>query len=414
MTESDELTQLGRYRILESLGQGAMAVVYLAELETIGGFKRKVALKVVRDEFARDPKFAQLLTREAMIGSYLQHPNIVETLEFEDIDGRMFLALEFVEGETVEDLLEQRKEAGDPGLQVDLAMEVIIQVLHGLSYAHNLHSPDDGKHLGIIHRDLKPGNLMISRHGHVKIMDFGIAKAKFQSATLTAQGQVRGTPIYMAPEQVTGKVLDGRTDQFAVATVLHEIITGQQLFIGRNLLDIMRMVCKAEVGTAVADLKEIDPRLAIAAQRMWSIRPKDRFPDCRDAAQALEECLPAIKAAVEAGKEFSPLQSLSDGLSFSPVFESASLPEMPQHRDRSSRLKRFFALFGRGPKEPPRQTRPQLQPLTDEAKIVMGTASTTAPSLDSAQDPGESSKIEILFEDATMSSLDGDLPDDED
>ena len=116
MVQDDQLTQLGRYRILTSLGHGAMADVYLAELETFGGFKRKVALKVVRDEFARDPKFAQLLTREAMIGSYLQHPNIVETLEFEDVDGRMFLALEFVEGETVEDLLDQRKEEGTPGL----------------------------------------------------------------------------------------------------------------------------------------------------------------------------------------------------------------------------------------------------------------------------------------------------------
>jgi serine/threonine protein kinase len=379
MNPSEELTQLGRYRILESLGQGAMADVYLAELETFGGFRRKVALKVVREEFARDPKFAQLLTREAMIGSYLQHPNIVETLEFEDVDGRMFLALEFVEGETVEELLDQNKEAGDPGLPVDLAIEIIIQVLGGLSYAHNLNSPDDGQHLGIIHRDLKPGNLMISRHGHAKIMDFGIAKAKFHSATVTAQGQVRGTPIYMAPEQVTGKVLDGRTDQFAVATVLHEIVTGEQLFIGRNLLDIMRRVCKADVGVGVAQLQEIDPRLAIAAQRMWSIRPEDRFPDCQDAATALEECLPAIKEAALAGREFLPRSSTPDGFTFSPVFESASLPEIHQHRGQPSRLKRFFSLFSRRPAVSPTQTRPQI------------------------------SAAHILFEEATMSNLDEEM-----
>jgi len=405
MTQSEELTQLGRYRILKSLGQGAMADVYLAELETFGGFKRKVALKVVREEFARDPKFAQLLTREAMIGSYLQHPNIVETLEFEDIEGRMFLALEFVEGETVEDLLEQKKEGGDPGLQVDLAMEIIIQVLHGLSYAHNLNSPDDDQHLGIIHRDLKPGNLMISRHGHVKIMDFGIAKAKFQSATLTAQGQVRGTPIYMAPEQVTGKVLDGRTDQFAVATVLHEIITGKQLFIGRNLLDIMRMVCKAEVGEAVAQLQDIHPSLAIAAQRMWSVRPEDRFPDCQDAAAALEECLPAIKEAVEAGADSLPRKSLSETLSFAPVFESASLPEIPQQPDQPSRLRQFFSRFGLRAKERPGQTRPQVTQLNKDPMIMMRTASMTADPLDSAPSSTESTSLEILFEEATMSNL---------
>ncbi|MEE2829708.1 MAG: protein kinase, partial [Myxococcota bacterium] len=144
MTATEDLVRVGRYTILRSLGQGAMADVYLAELTTSTGFKRKVALKVVRDEFARDPKFAALLTREAMIGSYLQHPNIVETLEFDDVDGRMFLALEFVEGHTVEDLLERRKAGGDVGISADVAVEIIIQVLRGLSYAHNLNSPDDG------------------------------------------------------------------------------------------------------------------------------------------------------------------------------------------------------------------------------------------------------------------------------
>jgi len=385
-----------------------MADVYLAELETFGGFKRKVALKVVRDEFARDPKFAQLLTREAMIGSYLQHPNIVETLEFEDVDGRMFLALEFVEGETVEDLLDQRKEEGTPGLQVDLAVEIIIQVLHGLSYAHNLHSPDDGRHLGIIHRDLKPGNLMISRHGHVKIMDFGIAKAKFQSATLTAQGQVRGTPIYMAPEQVTGKVLDGRTDQFAVATVLHELITGEQLFIGRNLLDIMRMVCKAQVSEAVERLEEIDSGLASAAKQMWSVSPKERFSDCAEAAQALETCLPAIKELVAQSEVLRPNQSLAEIACFTPVFESASLPEITQYEERPSRLKRFFGLFGRSaePKKPDSVTRPQVSVLQTESSIVMDPSSPTASEASSPDKPNLSTNLEILFEEAPADTED--------
>jgi len=388
-----------------------MADVYLAELETFGGFKRKVALKVVRDEFARDPKFAQLLTREAMIGSYLQHPNIVETLEFEDIDGRMFLALEFVEGETVEDLLEQRKEEGTPGLQVDLAVEIVIQVLQGLSYAHNLHSPDDGKHLGIIHRDLKPGNLMISRHGHVKIMDFGIAKAKFQSATLTAQGQVRGTPIYMAPEQVTGKVLDGRTDQFAMATVLHELITGEQLFIGRNLLDIMRMVCKAEVSSAVSQLEAIDSQLAKTAQRMWSVTPDGRFAGCGDASQALEACLPAIKAKVAEELERSPKLRRSDTLTFTPVFESASLPEMAQLKERPSRLQRFFGLFGRtsqGNKATPASpssTRPQLGELSSDSLMVMQSASMSEAS-SQAGEPNTGTNLDILFEESAAEQED--------
>ena len=271
-----------------------MAKVYLAELSTLGGFRRKVALKIVRSEFARDPKFAQLMAREAMIGSRLQHPNIVETLEFNEADGRMFLALEFVEGQTVEDLLSQSANEGHKGLPLDLAMEITIQVLKGLSYAHNLTSPE-GEEMGIIHRDLKPGNIMVSRHGSVKVMDFGIAKAKVACATITAAGQVRGTPIYMAPEQVTGKPLDARCDQFAVATLLYELVTGEQLFIARNLIDIMRRVARAEVGDGPRRLERCMPGLGEVVERMWSVSSEGRYADCQDSAHALEELLPAVR-----------------------------------------------------------------------------------------------------------------------
>ena len=271
-----------------------MAQVYLAELSTLGGFRRKVALKIVKSEFARDPKFAQLMAREAMIGSRLQHPNIVETLEFNEADGRMFLALEFVEGETVEELLSQTANDGRSGLPLDLALEITIQVLKGLSYAHNLVSPE-GEIMGIIHRDLKPGNIMVSRHGSVKVMDFGIAKAKVACATITAAGQVRGTPIYMAPEQVTGKALDGRCDQFATATVLYELVTGEQLFIARNLIDIMRRVARADVGDGVRKLDRRQPGIGAIVERMWSVSSDGRYADCMDAARALEDLLPEVR-----------------------------------------------------------------------------------------------------------------------
>ena len=295
MDNNEQPRQIGRYTILRELGQGAMAQVYLAELSTLGGFRRKVALKIVKSEFARDPKFGQLMAREAMIGSRLQHPNIVETLEFNESDGRMFLALEFVEGETVEELLVQSTNDGRPGLPMDLAVEIVIQVLKGLSYAHNLISPE-GEPMGIIHRDLKPGNIMVSRHGSVKVMDFGIAKAKVACATITAAGQVRGTPIYMAPEQVTGKPLDARCDQFATATVLYELVCGEQLFIARNLIDIMRRVARAEVGDGIRKLERRQPGLGAIVERMWAVSSEDRYADCADAARALEDLLPEVRS----------------------------------------------------------------------------------------------------------------------
>ncbi len=290
MTDTSDPTQIGRYRILKPLGQGAMATVYLAELATLGGFRRKVALKVVRDEFARDAKFGQLMAREAMIGSLLQHPNIVETLEFNEADGRMFLALEFVEGQTVEDLIKAAKGDGRPSLSLVHSLEIAVQVLQGLAYAHSLES-DEGEGIGIVHRDLKPGNIMVSRHGQVKVMDFGIAKAKVAMATITAAGQVRGTPIYMAPEQVTGQALDGRADQFAAATVLYEMLTGKQVFIARNLIEIMRAVSRADVQEPLGVLAELHPGLPGVLGRMWSRQPDERYASCKLAASDLQALL---------------------------------------------------------------------------------------------------------------------------
>jgi|GEM_PF-2027965 len=288
--------QIGRYRILRALGTGAMAEVYLAELETFGGFRRKVALKVVKAEFAADEKFGQLLAREALIGSMLQHPNIVETLEFNQADGRMFLALEYVEGRTVEDLIEEAAGAGGAGLEMILGLEVMVQVLKGLAHAHDLRNEED-QALGIVHRDLKPGNVMVSRHGQVKVMDFGIAKARVASAALTAAGQVRGTPIYMAPEQVVGRTLDGRTDQFAAGTVLYEVLTGKKLFLARNLIEIMRAVSRAETAAAEEELAALHPELQPIAAKMWSLKPEDRYESCAGAADELEDLVFDLKQA---------------------------------------------------------------------------------------------------------------------
>ena len=288
--------QIGRYRLIKELGEGAMARVYLAELETGIGFKRKVALKVVRPEFSKDKKFVALMSREAMIGSMLQHPNIVQTLEFNEADGRSFLALEFVEGETLGELMDNNEDSDGRGLPLMLALEAMVQVLKGLSYAHNLRS-HEGEVMDIVHRDLKPGNIMLSRHGLVKVMDFGIAKAKIASANITTVGQVRGTPIYMAPEQVTGKPLDGRADQFAAGTVLYELLTGKQLFIDNNLIRIMQRVARAEVQEQLGEMRALHPALGPILARMWARDPNDRYPDCEDPARQLEDIVFELKAA---------------------------------------------------------------------------------------------------------------------
>ena len=383
--------QIGRYRVIKELGEGAMARVYLAELETGIGFKRKVALKVVRPEYSKDKKFVALMSREAMIGSMLQHPNIVQTLEFNEADGRSFLALEFVEGETLGELMEGQE--SDGGLPLVVALEAMVQVLKGLSYAHNLVS-HEGEVMGIVHRDLKPGNIMLSRHGLVKVMDFGIAKAKIASANITTAGQVRGTPIYMAPEQVTGKELDGRADQFAAGTVLYELLTGKQLFIDNNLIRIMQRVARAEVADQVQEVSALHPDLGPILAQMWARDPNDRFDDCEDPARQIEDIVFELKAEGRAAASEAPTQAPrtaeldgTDADAEDPQGFFGALGDL---------VKR---LFGGGAPARPEPTRKRKRKRKRKAGA---TRSARAASVEPQE---ESGSLDVVFEDATSSNF---------
>jgi serine/threonine-protein kinase len=311
-----------------------MARVYLAEYESHMNFRRMVALKVVRPEYAKDDKFIQLMAREALIGSWLQHPNIVETLEFNQAEGRHYLALEFVEGNTLQGYLEEAQAAGRSSLAPIVALDAMIQVCRGLGYAHALRSPE-GEALDIVHRDLKPGNIMLSNHGIVKIMDFGIAKAKVAVAMLTAAGQVRGTPIYMAPEQVLGKPLDGKADQFAAATVLHELLTGKQVFLSGNLVQIMTRVAKVDIGSAPEEADQIVPGVGAILRRMWSKAPDNRFPDCTQIATLLHD----LAIRMRRSELLQEVQDLADPGKTLAAPVKALQPEAPaKKKDKGAKL----------------------------------------------------------------------------
>ncbi len=211
--KSRKIVKIGPYRVISTLGTGSMATVSLAEQVGPGGFRKKVALKVIQSKYSEEEEFIKLLMREAAIGGMLRHHNIIQTLSFERYDDDYVLVLEYVEGETLEDLMAAG--ALDPALALDTA----IQICRGLTYAHSL-LDDQGQTLSVIHRDIKPGNVIRSKHGVVKIMDFGIARATASWAALTAQGVIRGTPSYMSPEQVLNSQLDGRSDLFALVSLL--------------------------------------------------------------------------------------------------------------------------------------------------------------------------------------------------
>ncbi len=209
---------LAQYRVEAKLGEGGMGAVYRA-YET--RLRREVALKVLPPERLADPESKQRLLREARAASALNHPNIVTVHEIGSDNGVDFIAMEFVEGKSLHEIIPAK------GLPLGKALDYAVQIAGGLAKAHAA---------GIIHRDLKPGNIMVTSDGVVKLMDFGLARrlrrAESDTASLTVEGEIAGTPAYMSPEQARGEELDARTDLFSFGVVLYEMATGKQAFSG--------------------------------------------------------------------------------------------------------------------------------------------------------------------------------------
>jgi len=262
--------KLGRYEIVREIGHGAMGVVYEAVDPTIG---RKIALKAIRfdgigttaDEAARRFK------NEARAAGGLNHPNLVTVYDAGEDDGNLYLAMEFIEGSTLESLIRAQRTL--PPAQ---ATDIVRQICAGLDFAHAK---------GIIHRDIKPANIMLASHGAVKITDFGIARA---GEAMTITGQVIGTPNYMSPEQVLGKQLDGRSDLFSVGVMLYEMITGERPFEGQSITTIMyKIVHETPIPPRKLDAS-IHRGLSAVIEKSLAKSPEERFQTGSELTQALQ------------------------------------------------------------------------------------------------------------------------------
>lgn len=264
------LDKIGRYEIAGQIGKGAMGVVYKAIDPTIG---RTVALKTMRLD-AHSLDVEELLARfrnEARLAGVLNHPNIVTIFDAGEADGLFYIAMEYIEGETLHKVLLQKR-ALPPEQIIDIAR----QVCAGL---------DAAAANRIVHRDIKPANIMLEADGAAKIMDFGIAKS---TGGMTSTGQVLGTPNYMSPEQVKGKPLDGRSDLFSFGVILYEMATGEKPFTGDNVTTIIYKIINEEP----APPREIDvsvhPGLSAVIMKALAKSPNDRFQLGADLTRALE------------------------------------------------------------------------------------------------------------------------------
>lgn len=280
---------IGRYEILDEIGQGAMGTVYRARDPLI---ERTVAIKTVAiaQLQAEGADAESRFLREAQSAGRLSHPNIVTIYDVGEADGLAYIAMEFLSGATLREVMN----AGP--MPLDLALDTALQMAEALAFAH--------EH-GVIHRDVKPANVVVTgRHGRVKLTDFGIAHLVHSDRTHA--GQMLGSPRYMSPEQAMGRDINGRSDVFSLGAVLYEMLTGQYAFDGDSLPGIVYRVINESPTSATALRPQLPAELARLLARMLSKQP-DARPDARDLAGTLQALVdhPAVAPAPAADNRIS-------------------------------------------------------------------------------------------------------------
>ncbi len=282
-----ETKDYGRYRLLKKLATGGMAEVFLAQQKGLEGFEKLLVIKRILPHLADDQEFVSMFLNEARIAARFNHPNIVQIYDLGKEEDTYFIAMEFIHGEDLGRIMRKAWQAR-AWIPVPIALRIIASVCEGLYYAHTK-TDEHGNPLKVVHRDISPQNIIVSFDGNVKVLDFGIARAADQVST-TRSGAIKGKYAYMSPEQASGKVVDHRSDIFAVGLVLFELLTGMRPLKREN--DIMTLKaavdCRFPRCSEVANVApEVDPLV----QRALAKLADDRYPDARAFQMAIENCL---------------------------------------------------------------------------------------------------------------------------
>jgi serine/threonine-protein kinase len=273
-----------RYRSLFSIGRGGMGSVEVALERGAGSFTRVVALKRMHPE-GRDPRRVEMFLREARLAALLNHPNVVHAFDFGDIDGELFLAMEYVEGMTLSAVLKQAK-AKEGGLVPALVAYTLAEVCDGLHAAHELRDPS-GRLYNVVHRDISPHNVMVSFEGLVKLLDFGVAKMDTADGGLTRTGEVKGKAAYMSPEQAMGEKLDRRSDLYAIGAVLFECLAGRRMWGDGTDMETLRKLALEEPPSLASAVPSAPPALVDLHRRLVARDPAGRPGTAHEVAEEL-------------------------------------------------------------------------------------------------------------------------------
>ncbi len=284
---------LGRYRILSRLRAGGMATLYLGKRTGAAGFARPVAIKVIHPHLAEDPRFVKMFVDEATLSAKIDDPHVVHVEELGEAHGTYFLVMEYVDGISLAQLLRElgrRKRA----LSIDLTTWIAAQIAAGLHAAHEA-TNEAGEPLGIVHRDVSPHNVLLAFKGHVKLIDFGIAKSRTQTKD-TQTGSLRGKLAYMPPEQAWGKSVDRRADVYALGVVIWEMLTMRRLFDADNDFLLLERVRAPSVKPPSAVVKGIPAALDDAVMKALSPDPANRPASAEELRALLAHAVPSMTA----------------------------------------------------------------------------------------------------------------------
>ncbi len=278
------MTPKEKYTVIRKLDAGGMAEVFLGQAEGIEGFQKRVAIKRVLPHLVENKKFLAMFLDEARLGLRMNHANVVHVFDIGRSGKTYFIVMEYVDGTNLKRLMDTMRAQGKR-IPLELAVYVILEICRGLAYAHALRD-QKGQPIGIVHRDVSPPNILLSRQGEVKIVDFGLAKATSQLEH-TDPGVVKGKFAYLSPEAAFGRPVDHRADIFACGILLFELLTGERLFLGANDVRTIEIVRAAEVPMLSEFDVDVPSNLERIMRRALSPTADSRFPNCNEFGEAL-------------------------------------------------------------------------------------------------------------------------------
>ena len=288
---AEVLKKFGRYFLLDHLAQGGMAEIYRARMASPDGAGRLIVIKKIQAGYGGNAEFLQMFKSEIKVTMGFSHPNIVQLFDFGEENNQPYIAMEWLDGKNLRQFMSRYNDLKQT-FPVELATYIAEQSAAGLQYAHSYKDKITGAPLDIVHRDISPQNILISFEGSVKVIDFGIAKATTNSES-TRAGVIKGKPSYLSPEQISGDQLDGRSDIFALGTVLWELLTGRKLFAGDNALAVLKLIESAQ--THVKPPSTVNPKVpkeldAIVLKTLQKQREK-RYANAEELQRALRKFL---------------------------------------------------------------------------------------------------------------------------